>query len=106
MRGAVPAGVGGTRPWLREAEEDGAAARVTQACGASPGPLRPGGAAGRAGWAGGAVRGGTSGAGARRGAGAEPGEGAELDARKEGGWGRRDGLGVGASARLRVESSL
>lgn len=50
----------------RQAAANGAAARVAQACGAAPGPLRPGGAAGRAGWAGGAARGGTSGWGRSR----------------------------------------
>lgn len=59
-RGVAPADAGGTRPWRRAAvEEELAAARVAQARGASPGRLRPGGAAGRAGWVGGAARGGT-----------------------------------------------
>lgn len=39
------------------------AARVALARGKAPGSRRPGGAAGRAGWAGGAARGGTSGRG-------------------------------------------
>ena len=47
----------------RVTQENRAAARVAQARRAAPGPLWPGGAAGRAGWAGGAARWGTSEAG-------------------------------------------
>lgn len=68
---------------------------------ASPGPLRPGGAAGRAGWAGGAVRGGTSGAGHVGGRGRSRGKGRSWTRAKSAdggvgtgwGWGQAHGCG-------------